>query len=171
MYRQSVKILSLTIAFKVSFTDFRRLPHTTHPWTCCWIENPFYVFIIHVFLFLLWASFPFVVGSKKICSVIKSNDFDNFIMAHKSKFCITSRDGEWSLARIISTSFTPHFSVGLVKAESDFIVRSVEAGLGRWALVVAVIRVDAHPFMTFLDLTFHLEDTGVHVFWLHCASL
>ena len=52
-------------------------------------------------------------------------------MAHKSKFCITSRDGEWSLARIISTSFTPHFSVGLVKAESNFIVRSVEAGLGR----------------------------------------
>ena len=34
--------------------------------------------------------------------------------------------------------------VGLVKTESDFIVRSVETGLGRWTLVVAVISVDAY---------------------------
>ena len=48
---------------------------------------------------------------------------------------------------------TPFFSIGLVKSESDSIVRSVETDLGRWTLVVAVISVDAYPFLTFLDLT------------------
>ena len=33
---------------------------------------------------------------------------------------------------------TPSFPIGLVKTESGFIVRSVETGLGRWMLVVAV---------------------------------
>ena len=37
-------------------------------------------------------------------------------------------------------------------------------------LVVAVISVDAYPFLAFSDLTCHLEDTGVGVFWLHCAT-
>ena len=38
-------------------------------------------------------------------------------------------------------------------------------------LVVAVIIVDAHPFLAFSDLTCHLEeDTGIGVFWLHCAA-
>ena len=38
-------------------------------------------------------------------------------------------------------------------------------------LVVAVITVDAHPFLVFSDLTSHLvEDTGIGVFWLHCAA-
>ena len=60
--------------------------------------------------------------------------------------------------------------IGLVKTESDFIVRSVEIGLGRWALVGAVISVDAHPFLAFSDLTCYLEDTGIGVFWLHCAA-
>ena len=41
---------------------------------------------------------------------------------------------------------TPSFSIGLVKTKSGFIVRSVETGLGRWTLVVAVISVDAYPF-------------------------
>ena len=36
--------------------------------------------------------------------------------------------------------------IGLVKTESGFIIRSVETGLGRWTLVVAVISVDAYPF-------------------------
>ena len=31
-------------------------------------------------------------------------------------------------------------------------------------LVVAVISVDAHPFLAFSDLTCHLEDTGISVF-------
>ena len=36
--------------------------------------------------------------------------------------------------------------------------------------MVAVISVDAYPFLAFLDLTYHLEDTGILVFWLHCAA-
>ena len=39
----------------------------------------------------------------------------------------------------------PSFPIGLVKTESGFIVRSVETGLGRRTLVVAVISVDAYP--------------------------
>ena len=62
------------------------------------------------------------------------------------------------------------FPNGLVKTESGFIVRSVKTGLGGWTLVVAVISVDAYPFLVFSDLTCHLEDTGVGVFWLHCAA-
>ena len=65
---------------------------------------------------------------------------------------------------------TPSFSTGLVKTESGFIARSVETGSGRWTLVVAVISVDAYPFFAFSDLTCHLEDTGIGVFWLHCAA-
>ena len=45
---------------------------------------------------------------------------------------------------------TPFFSIGLVKTEPGFIVRSDETGLGRWTLVVAVISVDAYPFFGFL---------------------
>ena len=37
-------------------------------------------------------------------------------------------------------------------------------------LVVAVISVDAYSFLAFSDLTCHLEDTGIGVFWLHCAA-
>ena len=65
---------------------------------------------------------------------------------------------------------TPSFFIGLVKTESDIIVGSVETGLGRWTLVVAVIGVDAYPFLAFSDLTCQLEDTGIGVFWLHCAT-
>ena len=65
---------------------------------------------------------------------------------------------------------TPSFPIGLVKTESDFIVRSVQTGLGRWTLVVALISFDAYPFLAFSDLTCHLEDTGIGVFWLHCAA-
>ena len=65
---------------------------------------------------------------------------------------------------------TPSFSIGLVKTECGFIVRSVETGLGRWTLVVAVISVDANPFLAFSDLICHLEDTGIGDFWLHCAT-
>ena len=41
--------------------------------------------------------------------------------------------------------------------------------LHRPALVVAVISVDAYPFLAFADLTCHLEVTGVGVFWLRCV--
>ena len=63
----------------------------------------------------------------------------------------------------------PSFAIGLVTTEPGFIVRSAEAGLGRWTLAVDVISVDA-PVLTFLDLSCHLEDTGVDVFWLHFAA-
>ena len=56
---------------------------------------------------------------------------------------------------------TLSFPIGLFKTKSDFIVRSVETGLGS---------VAAYPFLAFSDLTYHLEDTGVGVFWLHCAA-
>ena len=37
-------------------------------------------------------------------------------------------------------------------------------------MVLAGISVDAYPYMAFLGLTCHLEDTGIVVFWLHCAT-
>ena len=70
----------------------------------------------------------------------------------------------------INQLHTPSFPIGLVKTDSGFIVRSVETGLGRWMLVVAVISVDAYLFLAFSDLTSHLEDTGIGVTWLHCAA-
>ena len=56
---------------------------------------------------------------------------------------------------------TPSFPIGLVKTESGFIVRSVETGLGRWTLVVAVISVDAYPILAFSELICHLENTRI----------
>ena len=37
-------------------------------------------------------------------------------------------------------------------------------------MVVAVISVDAYPFLTFSDLTCHHEDAGISVPWLHCTA-
>ena len=37
-------------------------------------------------------------------------------------------------------------------------------------LVVAVISVDAYPFLALSDLTCHPEDVGIGVSWLHCAA-
>ena len=65
---------------------------------------------------------------------------------------------------------SPSFPIGLVKTESGFIVRSVETDLGRWMLVIAVIGVYAYSFLVFADLTCHLEDAIISVFWLHCAA-
>ena len=45
----------------------------------------------------------------------------------------------WGRYFITSTSLAPAFPIGLVKTESDFIVRSDETGLERWMLVVAVV--------------------------------
>ena len=36
--------------------------------------------------------------------------------------------------------------------------------------MVAVISVDAYPFLAFSDMTCRPEDMGVGVFWLHCAA-
>ena len=65
---------------------------------------------------------------------------------------------------------TPCFSIGLIETESDFFVRLVETGLGRWTLVAAVISVDAYRFLAISDMTCHFEDTGIGVLWLHCAA-
>ena len=69
----------------------------------------------------------------------------------------------------IDQSRHPYSLISLVKTESNFTVRSVETGSGRRTLVVAVISVNAYPFLAFSNLTFHLEDTGIGVFWLHSA--
>ena len=37
-------------------------------------------------------------------------------------------------------------------------------------LVVAAVSVHAYHFLVFSDLTCHLVDTGIDVFWLHCAT-
>ena len=66
---------------------------------------------------------------------------------------------------------TLSFHIGLGKTKSEFIVGSVETDLKRWMLVVAVICIDAYPFLNFLNLTcHHLEDTGIGIFQLHCAT-
>ena len=65
---------------------------------------------------------------------------------------------------------TPSFSIGLVKTKSDFIVKSVETGLGRQMLVVNVISVNAYPFLVLSDLTCHLEDTVIAVSFVHCTA-
>ena len=70
----------------------------------------------------------------------------------------------------INQPCTPSFPTALVKTKTDFIVGLVETDLGRWLVVVAVIKVYAYPFLAFSDLTCHLEDTGIGAFWLHCAS-
>ena len=62
---------------------------------------------------------------------------------------------------------TPSFPISLVKTESGFVVRSVETGLGRGTLVVAVISAHSYPFVAFSDLICDLEDT-VQVF-LECT--
>ena len=56
---------------------------------------------------------------------------------------------------------TSSFLIGLVKSESCFIVTSVETGLESWTLMVAVISADAYAFLTFSDLTCHLQDNWI----------
>ena len=36
--------------------------------------------------------------------------------------------------------------------------------------MVAIISVDTYPFLVFSDLTYHPENTGIRVFWFHCAT-
>ena len=70
----------------------------------------------------------------------------------------------------IDQPYTPSFPIGLAKTKSDFIIRSGETRLGKLMLVVAVISVDAYPFLGFSDLTCHLEGRGIGVFLLRCAT-
>ena len=69
-----------------------------------------------------------------------------------------------------STSFPPHlFLLGWLKLNLALLLDQL-TGLRRWTLAVAVISVDAYPFLAFSDLACHLEDTGIGFFWLHCAT-
>ena len=36
--------------------------------------------------------------------------------------------------------------------------------------MVAVINVDAYPFLALSDLTCDLKSMGIGVFWLHCSA-
>ena len=50
-------------------------------------------------------------------------------------------------------------------------IRSVETNLERLTLVVAENSADACHFFAFSDLTCHIDDTGIAVFWLHCRLI
>ena len=76
----------------------------------------------------------------------------------------------WGRCFTLTSFAPPSLPIGLFKTELGFIVRSVETGLGIWTLVLAVICVDAYLFLAFSDLTCHLADTGIALFWLHCAA-
>ena len=69
----------------------------------------------------------------------------------------------------IDQPHTPYFSIGLVKTESDSIIKSVDTDLGRWTLVVPVISVNVYPFLAFFDIPCCLEDTRMDVFQLDSA--
>ena len=58
----------------------------------------------------------------------------------------------------------PSFSIWLVKTKSKFIFGSVETGLGKRTLVIAVINIDVSFFFGFFTLTCHLKDAGIDAF-------
>ena len=60
----------------------------------------------------------------------------------------------------INQSCTPSFKTGLVKNKSDFIVRSIETGIVRWALMVPVIIINVYSFLAFSDLTYQKKYWG-----------
>ena len=92
------------------------------------------------------------------------------LVGHFSSDGVTIKIPYWVYVLQQWPALHPVFLTGLVKTESDFIVRSVESGLGRWTLVVVLISVDAYTFLVFANVTHHLEDTGIGVFWLQCAT-
>ena len=92
------------------------------------------------------------------------------LVGHPSNDVVMIKIIVWQMFYYIDQPSTRSFPIGLVKNEFDFIVRSVETGLGRWMLVVAVISVDAYPSFALSDLTCHLDDTGIGAFWLHHAA-
>ena len=58
----------------------------------------------------------------------------------------------------IDEPHTSSFLITLVKTECNFFVRSVETGIGRRTLVVAVISVDTYIFLALSELTCHLQE-------------
>ena len=65
----------------------------------------------------------------------------------------------------------PSFPIGLLKTESNLILKSVETNLVRWKMVKVVVSVDTYPLLAYSGLPWHVKDTGIGVFWLHCAAL
>ena len=73
-----------------------------------------------------------------------------------------SSDGVMIRERVLLPRPASHpILMGFIKTESDFIVKSVETGLRVLMLLL---------FLAFSDLTGHLEDKGIGVFWLHCVT-
>ena len=71
---------------------------------------------------------------------------------------------------ITSTSLAPHlFLLDWLKPNLILLIDQLRLRKRdeRWWLLIIV---DAYPFLAFSDLTCHLEDTGIVVFWLHCAT-
>ena len=70
----------------------------------------------------------------------------------------------------IKKPLSQSFPFGFVKTEIDFTVRSLEIDLGRLMLVLAVISINAYPFLALSHLTCYIEDTRIGIFWLHSAA-
>ena len=67
------------------------------------------------------------------------------------------------------TSLTAHlFLLGWLKLNLNLLLDHLRLALGekRWWYL---IKVYAYPFLAFSDLTCHLADTVIGVFWLHSA--
>ena len=96
------------------------------------------------------------------------------LVGHPPSSGVTTKIPYGWMIYYINQPYTPSFPIGLVKIEfnikTDFIFWSVETGLGRCTLVVAVISVDTYPFLAFSYLTCHLEETRIGAFRLHSVS-
>ena len=71
------------------------------------------------------------------------------LVGHASSDSVTIKIPDRINVLLHQPALHPIFPIGLIKTESDFIVRSVETDFERWTQVVAVISVDAYPFLAF----------------------
>ena len=129
--------------------------------------NTFYTCLIHLFSQRHWSPGLVCIGA----SLTSWGEGASLaLVGHPSSDGVTMKVPYVVDVLLHRSASHPSFPIGLVKTKSNFIVRSVETGLGRWMLVVAMISVDNYPFLAFSDLTCHLQDTGIGVFWLHCTT-
>ena len=106
----------------------------------------------------------FYLSSKTLKYWVGVQQGQSYLMGEKVPIGHPSSDGvtikiTYGVDVLLHRQASHPIPIGLVKTESNFIVRSFETDLGRWMLVVAVINVDAYPFFAFSDLSCHLEDT------------
>ena len=98
----------------------------------------------------------------KKCTVVKCKSclgFLNFVKQLISNY-IALKQTRTSLKRTLnSTPKTLKYWVGVQWGQFYL--------MGRRCLFLALLH---HPFLAFSDLTCHFEDTGIGVFWLHCAT-